>query len=407
MEIERQRNATLASKLKKAKAKNRKLVSSAKSTPVPSRFQSTMRANHLEGTEYSGNGSLSASMSGLSFASLNITECKPTEGEDEIDRKSFENWRDLLEASMKLVGAVDEETKMSIFRIKAGSKLLEILEGTISSPSTPSAEIAPYSNAMKRLVDHFGSRDYCLLQRQKLRSLTQGVNESDLKYVKRVVSSARLCNFSDDQFLENVAEVIQYHALSLKVREMGRKILRKGGTIPELLEKVRAFEMDRFNEEVFAKTHRPLQAEVSVISTSKPPVSDRAHVHNPRFGVDRSRPTYQSAKALSNQERSSKNQPLSGNRYPYRGDGALDTKQKQCFRCLSRLHPHYECPVAGRVCRNCLCKGHIARACTEPRGPSKRKPTVDSEAQDGPAPKKIALLSEDELAEEKSVSSHP
>ncbi|XP_065072876.1 uncharacterized protein LOC135697176 [Ochlerotatus camptorhynchus] len=201
LEIERRRNATLTKKLRKEKAKNKKLISTnAALSPGPSRFQSTMRENRQEGIRLGGNDSLSATMTNLSFASLNIAKCKPTDGEDEIDRRSFGNWRDLLEASMKLVGAMDEESKMSIFRIKAGTNLLDILEATVSSPNNPSAEVAPYSNAIQRLVDHFGSRDYCLLQRQKRRSLTQSANESHFKYVQRVINSAKLCNFAGDQF---------------------------------------------------------------------------------------------------------------------------------------------------------------------------------------------------------------
>ncbi|XP_065085721.1 uncharacterized protein LOC135707763 [Ochlerotatus camptorhynchus] len=276
LEAERKITASLSSKLKKSRARNKKLRTTS-NIGFP-RSQSTMR----EVTRVQGNESLSISMNNLSFASLNIAECTPMDGEDDIDKKSFENWKDLLEASMKLIRVTDEDTKMSIFKIKAGQKLLDILEGTVSSTSTPCCESAPYSNAMNRLKDFFGSRDYCLLQRQKLRSLTQNVNEPDSKYVRRVINTAKLCDFSGDQLGENVADVIQTHALSLRIREIGRKMLRKGGSIPELLEKIRAFEIGQLNEKLFAKSHPAKRAEVDAVSVDYQPDSSSGRYTNQR-----------------------------------------------------------------------------------------------------------------------------
>ncbi|XP_062542227.1 uncharacterized protein LOC134210206 [Armigeres subalbatus] len=123
LEVERKRNAELSLKLRKVKARNKQLMTSnaVSINPKSTRVQSTIRDT------YTSNNSLSTSMNNLSFATLNIAECRPMEGEDDIDRRSFENWRTLLEASMQLVGVTDEVTKMSIFRIKAGPKLLDLL----------------------------------------------------------------------------------------------------------------------------------------------------------------------------------------------------------------------------------------------------------------------------------------
>lgn len=160
---------------------------------------------------------------------LNITECRPCDGEDDIDKKSYEQWKEQLEASMNLVGVSDELMKINVFKRKAGRKLLDVLESTASSSTTPDAVSKPYSNAIRRLDDYFGSRDYVLLQRQKLRSTTQKAGESDVGYVKRVMTVAKLCEYGKEQVVENVADVLQLHAINIKVREAGRKILRKGG----------------------------------------------------------------------------------------------------------------------------------------------------------------------------------
>lgn len=87
---------------------------------------------------------------------------------------------------MELAGISDEHTKINVFKVKAGPMLLEILEGTSTQP-TPDVTIAPFSNAMRRLKKFFGSREYRLAQRQKFRSMAQGVDEPDSRYLKRVV----------------------------------------------------------------------------------------------------------------------------------------------------------------------------------------------------------------------------
>ncbi|XP_049531605.1 uncharacterized protein LOC125949000 [Anopheles darlingi] len=120
---------------------------------------------------------MTASLNSWAVASMNVPPFTPDEGEDDISRRSFETWRDLLEASLALVGIVDEAAKMNVFKVKAGSKLLEILE---DAPATSlDSQVTPYSGAMDRLKAFFGSREYSLTQRQKLRSMVQQQNEQD------------------------------------------------------------------------------------------------------------------------------------------------------------------------------------------------------------------------------------
>lgn len=377
LEAERKRNATLTSQLERV------------------RHQSTMRS----ATRQSENESLSVSMNNLSIATLNIGECKPMDGEDEIDKRSFEAWRSLLEASMKLVGVTDEETKMSIFRIKAGPKLLEIFENTGSSSGFSGYEITPYTDAMRRLMDHFGSRDYTLLQRQKLRSLTQGVGETDLKYVKRVINIAKLCDYDGTQLLDNIADVIQSHALNLRIREIGRKCLRKGGSISTLLEKVRAVEIGQLNEEIFAKSHAPPQ--VAIVTSRHSAETGRQYFTDTRPEYDRH---FQPARTVGNQQRFS-NPQMRTNRGAYRRESSMGPNARSCWRCMSKFHPASNCPSMDKVCRNCLQKGHLARTCNLLREPQKRKvPTDNGSKLDEPVSKKIAILSKEDSTEDQNVS---
>lgn len=215
----------------------------------------------------------------MSFASLQITECKPADGEQKIDKRSFELWRDVLEPSMKFSNITDEMTKMNVFRMKAGGKLIDVLESTTSSSQAPNEKLMPYSNVMYRLTEFYGSRDYVLLQRQKLRSMAQKTDEADVAFVKRVATVAKLCDYGSEQMMETVADVIQSHALNLKVREAGRKIMRKGGTISELLEKVRSAEIERQSEELYAKNHQQVEASIAAITY---PATSYGHSANNR-----------------------------------------------------------------------------------------------------------------------------
>lgn len=87
------------------------------------------------------NESLLSTMSNMSLGSLNIPECKPSEGETDVDKMAYEHWKEILAASFNLMRASDERAKMDIFRIKAGPKLLEIMKGTSSTPEMPNERI--------------------------------------------------------------------------------------------------------------------------------------------------------------------------------------------------------------------------------------------------------------------------
>lgn len=352
---ERRRSAILAKKLKRSR-----LEKSMQANEDNNDFlmrHSTMREDQSKLNE----SALQTSMNNLSLATLNVPECKPTTGEEEIDKKSFEQWKDLLESSMQLVGVTEEHVKMSIFKIKAGPKLLDVLYGTTTAEGIPDQDSNPYSNAISRLNNYFGSRDYTLMQRQKLRSLTQNSDESDTKYVKRVIAAAKLCDFGGEQLCENVVLTLQSHAVNLKIREICRKVLRKGESLTYLLDKVRAIEIEKVNEELYAKNHQQIK-QVAAVSTNPdtrnrlPQSSSQHRGHGTMNGVP------------SNQQR-----PF-GNGQGFRGRGGYlrtgstrhtTVSRKPCWRCTSPFHMPADCHVIRRICRRCHERGHIERACTE------------------------------------------
>lgn len=406
LEEERKRNASLLAKLKKAKSDNRRLEQSMDGSFV--RMHSTIREDNT-GNEQ--NSVFMASMSNLSFGSLNVPECKPFDGEEEIDRKSFEQWRHMLEASMQLAGVVDETTKMNIFTIKAGPKLLDVLEGTVTHSDSPDVAIFPYANAIHRLTAFFGSRDYIFMQRQKLRSLSQIAGETDVKYVKRVIAIAKLCDFNDTNLVEQVADSVQQHALNRRVREAGRKILRKGGSLADLLDKVRTLEMDQLNEDLFAKNHQQSAQVAAVSLDGRRNQNDR---DNNGFGSARNQANVQQYQRGANNAfgmaRSNRNVERRftsswgtgrGGRGFARRNFVRNLSRIPCWRCTSRQHQPSECYAIDQVCRNCNVKGHFERAChqrapgTSSAGSTKRRYSNETQ-QSSSRPKKIALVKKDE-----------
>ncbi|XP_050095761.1 uncharacterized protein LOC126577811 [Anopheles aquasalis] len=321
-----------------------------------------------------GNTSMTAMMSSfnsLAVASMNVPPCAPSDGEDDIGRKSFESWKELLEASLALVGISDEAAKMNAFKVKAGAKLLDILEEAPAPSSDPSA---PYSAAMGRLKAFFGSREYSLTQRQKLRNLVQVTNEEDSKYVKRVVAAAKLCDYEGDKLLESVAEVIQQHATDSKVRETARKVLRKGGSLTDLVDRIRGHELDKSSEELYAKSHPPArEATVAAVSYGQQRGnwpqrnSFRGGYYKPMRSMDRS---------FDPQGRKRNWQDS----YP---TGQNTKPEKPCWRCSSNNHVPSRCfaLLQNKVCHNCGVVGHIERACTKFPSPasSKRRSLNDGE----------------------------
>lgn len=439
MAAEMKRTSNLSVKLKQVRADNKQLRESKArfdEDTVSMPIHSTMRE------DYAGNQSnsmLMTSMNTLSVASLNIPECKPAENEDDIDRRAFETWKELLEASMNLVGINDEATKMNVLKVKAGPKLLEVLEGTPQQAS-PDATNAPYSNAMKRLKDFFGSREYSLMQRQKFRAMIQGVGESDTKYVKRVIAAGKLCDFDGDKLTESVAEVLQQHALNIKVREAGRKLLRKGGPLTELVDKIRGYELDKTNEEIFAKTHpSATEATVAAVTHGRAGTSYRQRPNfqgGPSKGLQARHQGYSAGNhgysgqsgnhGYSGQARNhgysgqavnhgysgqAGNHGYSGQTgnwqnfgstsgYRRRNDGRPVPLSIPCHRCTSRFHVPDNCHAMDKVCRNCNTVGHIERACTEMPVPIAPKRRMSEERESSTKPKKIATVTKEEEEKE-------
>uniref|UniRef100_A0AAG5D2X2 Reverse transcriptase domain-containing protein n=1 Tax=Anopheles atroparvus TaxID=41427 RepID=A0AAG5D2X2_ANOAO len=342
-----------------------------------------------------------SSMTSMSFATLQVAECRPREGDKEIDKKTFGRWKDKLEAAMDFAGIKSEAMRWNAFKMKAGSTLLDMLEFTSPSDATKDGEIYPFSNAMERLDKYYSSHDYVFIQRQKLRSLDQGKEEADSTYVKRVIELAKLCNFQKDQMIETVVDVIQTHASNATVRALARKTLRKRGSILELMDRVRSCEFESKNEQAFARNHSQsvVVGEVAAVSYGSLPGTSRSGVSRP-VSFARENPSYRSNQQYSRQGSSrGTTRPSTG-----RFSGTL---REPCWRCLSTFHSSNNCHAADKRCRNCQTMGHIERACrSNPRDMAKRRLEERDESSHPMKAQKIAAITSGDRELEGSNREH-
>ncbi|XP_055590940.1 uncharacterized protein LOC129743020 [Uranotaenia lowii] len=202
-----------------------------------------------------GESRLTSSVNQLAISSILIPECKPLASDTEIHRHTFEAWIELLNNYLDLAGIVDEPTKFTIFKVKAGSQLLQVFKNTSSSTGDPDPCLFPFSNAVHRLTLYFGSTSGVMLNRRTLASIVQGVEESDLTFINRVAATARLCNYEDREFAEIVGTVAE-RAVHKEVRVAAFKMMGRQGTFTQLVDKIREIEAIRINEKCFELKHR-------------------------------------------------------------------------------------------------------------------------------------------------------
>lgn len=310
-----------------------------------------------------------SSVNQLSISSIAVPECKPAVGDDEIHRHTFEMWRDLLMDCMALAGIEDEFTKFTVFKVKAGPRLLTIFRNTKSDAEAPDATINPFSNALHRLKLYFGSGSDVMFQRRKLALMEQKPEESDLAFVTRVGETAQLCDFEKAKEFEEIAKAVAEHARHKEVRITALKMVNRNGTFTDLVDKVREIQAIRMNEEYFAEKHgkggQTMKAAMVApvrVGPSKQWVPRRNFPQKP----DNRYAPY-SRGSFRNNQRSGKQTGWRMNSFDSprsNAEGRNDYRQSnRCWRCYSYFHLPSECGAANLVCRKCGQLGHIQRAC--------------------------------------------
>nr|XP_029713492.1 uncharacterized protein LOC115257730 [Aedes albopictus] len=396
---EKAKSAALAKKLKRSKKKNHELVTSrtkhlaadgdSSSSGTTIRFED---GNEFTSTRHAAGPDLEeiricsrnmaentheesrflSSMNQLSVASINVPECKPADDGD-IHRQTYELWKDLLVDSMNLAGIDDEHTMFTVFKVKAGVKLLEIFRNTKSQQDDPDVENRPFSNAMQRLKSYFGSGSDIMLMRRKLALMAQKADETDLAYITRVGSIARLCGYDEGKEFEEIAATIAEHARHKDVRTTALKMLSKRGSFTDLVDKVREIESIRLNEEyVMRKRGRTDQASVAAVSSpfhDRPGFQDRYVQNQPRVAAGNV-PFRRQQRFMDRYQ--SRPHPYQRGAQNSRGGWRASRGGQQyragrsfpkCWRCENFSHSPEECTAKERVCNFCGELGHIRRAC--------------------------------------------
>lgn len=366
--------ANTKAELAKVRSEKDALQLSVSTSNASNEFEHDRLSTTREGSFNTVSDTLLSRVNNMSLSSMNIPECKPSEGEMDIDKKGYEYWKNILLASLNLIQATEEGPRMDVFKIHAGPKLLELLQGTKSSVGMPDENVRPFSNALARLDNYFGSRAYTLSQRSKLLNMTQRTGETNSQYVRRVAASAKLCGYDkDDDEMEAVARTVMKGSTSKRVRTLAHRNWVKQGSLNDLLDLVRDHETELSNEEEFQRIHN-LKGTASVAAVTTNP-DGRAQFNRRSMGrfnhVNRGR-SYQ--------------------RVPSRKQ---DLTRKACWRCASMYHDQDQCPCIDKVCHNCNREGHLSRCCNDRNRPgtsSKRQ----AESNENAPPKKIAAIKNEE-----------
>lgn len=361
-----------------------------------------MSENHDEPAVPRNDVSLLTTMSSWTLSTINIPECTPSEGESEIDKRAYEYWKDTFISSIRLINATDELTLFGLFKVKAGPKLREIYQTTVSVPEMSSEITNPFSNAMERLDEYFGSRTYILAQRGKLMNMAQAPTEQSIQFVRRVGTAAKLCNYTDEEEMEAVVRVITKGALDARVRVLAHRNWVRQGSMKDLIDLVRDRELEKANEEEFQRSHSQQECKTIAAFSQQPRQTQNNYrsnfSENWRFGLRGRHGSYRGR----------------GRGLPNRGfqHNRVHGSGNNCWRCGSIYHHPNQCPVIQKVCRNCGKVGHIARVCSEavgqagPSGSRKRRNELREEAVNS----KIAAIEDagdmkDEVREVEDVSS--
>lgn len=212
-----------------------------------------------------------------------------------------------------------------------------------------------------------------MLQRRRLALMEQKSDESDLAFVTRVGSAARLCDFDREKEFEEIVGAVAEHALRKEVRTMALKLLSRKGTFTDLVDKIREIEAIRLNEQFFSQKHGSKnEAIVAPVRADFPMRGGYS-----RFPARASSQRGYRGNPTGIRGRGSSRGSIMKTFGPQRNTSHVN----RCWRCNSVYHAPDRCHAINKDCRNCGRFGHIQMACPSPPGASSRKPATQESAE--------------------------
>lgn len=433
LELERNRNARLLEELNASQKKTAELQANLdlSSVDLTNGLSSTKRPSSVSSAEES---KFYSSMNQLCLASLNVPECTPSD-EGDIHRQTFEQWKELLLDNLRLAGVDDELTKFTVFRVKAGNRLLEIFRNTTTQEGFADPETHPFTNAMQRLRSYFGSGSDVMLMRRRLALMFQKAGETDLAFVNRVGSIARLCEYDKDKEFEEIVGAVAEHARDKEVRSAALKLLSRKGSVSELIDKVREIEAIRLNEEyVMQKRGNVEFAQVAAVESGRWAGNQQQRYYNPDgYGYQQDRwqrsgypsprgnpyqrghsyqrghpyqrgQSYQKGNSFQRGQSSGRRGGQSPKfaappKAPDHKVEAQEARKDCCWRCGGQFHSPDNCTSINKICDKCGRRGHIQRACVVG---GKRSATEGLEND----PREVAAVEKEDERAESSVSNN-
>lgn len=276
---------------------------------------------------------------------------------DDIDtqalKQEWEEWLEAFEFEVQTKGEFSQLERFNLLMTKGGRSVQRTFKNQkpigeeILELKVPLKEIPVYDNAVARLNNFYVGKTNVRLEKEIFRAIRQERDENFNKFLLRLRSQARRCQFGTKEEEEILHQVIA-GAHSEKVRD-------KGVDTEITLDKLSQYAINRevLDKEKKKKTNSDEMGEVSAIR----------HVPSKRFKSD-----------------------------------------QICGRCGANSHATITCRAKQMRCYKCNMMGHLARAC---RGRSFTKRETGGKREVNYYPKQWKMRDPNEQAEVRNVDLSP
>lgn len=227
-------------------------------------------------------------------------------GVAQADQRSvWEKWRRAFIICCNAVGIKDASSKKNLLLGYGGMELHEIFYGIPGADVEASLDVDPFEIAMQKLDEYFSPKRHESHERYIFHTLSPKPEEQLDKFIMRLQTQAKKCQFGTTQLESQEIAVID-QALLVAPKELREKLLQeKNLTLDALLLKVNAFQRARNTSEQMAK----------------PSTSTNEFINK------------------------------------------LNESQRKCYACGLTHNRDQNCPALGRTCGCCGLKNHFRAMC--------------------------------------------